>query len=365
MPAPRKYDQETRDRAVRMYQDRRRDFPGESMLAGPPAGRRAVGRQARDAARAGSSGREIDAGQRPGVPTLGRGSDQGAGAGERRAAPGERDPQDRVGVFRPGGARPPTAVIVDYIDAYRDRFGVEPICRVLSRARRADRPEHLSTPTRPSPVSDADWDDAHMANAALDLWRANRSLYGADKLATAMRKAGHDVGRDQVARLMRILGIEGVRRGKHRTVTTRRDPAAARHPDLINRAWNDADPAGPVVGRRLHLRVDPGRVRLRRASSPTCAPGGSSAGGSRCPRRPRWSCPRSNRRCSPAAATTPASPPRGSCSTPTRGSQGGIKWSSQHLERGGGAMGVERASAGDPGDARSDAVAGSAAGCAA
>jgi transposase len=32
MPAPRKYDQETRDRAVRMYQDRRRDFPAESAL---------------------------------------------------------------------------------------------------------------------------------------------------------------------------------------------------------------------------------------------------------------------------------------------------------------------------------------------
>jgi transposase InsO family protein len=87
------------------------------------------------------------------------------------------------------------------------------------------------------PVSDADWDDAQMANTALDIWRANRSVYGADKLATAMRKAGYDVGRDQVARLMHILGIEGVRRGKHRTVTTTRDPKAARHPDLIQRAW--------------------------------------------------------------------------------------------------------------------------------
>jgi transposase len=32
VPAPRKYDQETRDRAVRMYQERRRDFPAESAL---------------------------------------------------------------------------------------------------------------------------------------------------------------------------------------------------------------------------------------------------------------------------------------------------------------------------------------------
>jgi putative transposase len=89
-----------------------------------------------------------------------------------------------------------------------------------------------------TPVSDADWRDAHLANAALDVWRANRSLYGADKLATAMGKAGYDVGRDQVARLMGIVGIEGVRRGKHRTVTTVHDAKAARHPDLIRRAWS-------------------------------------------------------------------------------------------------------------------------------
>ena len=128
-------------------------------------------------------------------------------------------------------------MIVDYIDAHRDRFGVEPLCRVLTKH---DVPIAPSTywAHKAEPVSQADWDDAHMANAALDVWRANRSLYGADKLATAMRKAGYDVGRDQVARLMKILAIEGVRRGKHRTVTTRRDPTAARHPDLSRRAWH-------------------------------------------------------------------------------------------------------------------------------
>lgn len=33
MAAPRTYDQETGDRAMRMYQDRQRDFPEESALA--------------------------------------------------------------------------------------------------------------------------------------------------------------------------------------------------------------------------------------------------------------------------------------------------------------------------------------------
>jgi putative transposase len=74
------------------------------------------------------------------------------------------------------------------------------------------------------------------------VWQANRSLYGADKLATAMRKSGCDIGRDQVGRLMRILGIAGVTRDRGRTtVTTSRDPQAARSPDLIKRRWNLPD----------------------------------------------------------------------------------------------------------------------------
>jgi transposase-like protein len=68
MPAPRKYDQETRDRAVRMYQDRRRDFPAESALQA----RRRVGELLDvkpETLRGWVERAEIDAGQRPGVPS--------------------------------------------------------------------------------------------------------------------------------------------------------------------------------------------------------------------------------------------------------------------------------------------------------
>lgn len=128
-------------------------------------------------------------------------------------------------------------MIVEYIDEHRDRFGVEPICRVLSEHGMPIAPSTYRERTK-EPVTQADWDDAHMANTVFDAWRANRSVYGADKLWTAMGKAGHDIGRDQVARLMGIVGIEGVRRGKHKTRTTWRDASAPRHPDLINRAWS-------------------------------------------------------------------------------------------------------------------------------
>ena len=67
MPAPKKYDQETRDRAVRMYEDRQRDFPEESMLES----RRRVGELLDvkvETLRGWIERKAIDAGQRPGVP---------------------------------------------------------------------------------------------------------------------------------------------------------------------------------------------------------------------------------------------------------------------------------------------------------
>jgi transposase len=68
VPAPRKYDQETRDRAVRMFRDRRAQKPGESALEA----RKRVG-ELLDVKPATMRGwieqAEVDSGQRPGVPS--------------------------------------------------------------------------------------------------------------------------------------------------------------------------------------------------------------------------------------------------------------------------------------------------------
>jgi putative transposase len=68
-------------------------------------------------------------------------------------------------------------------------------------------------------------------------------VYGVRKMWHAGRRAGIEVGRDQVGRLMAIAGIRGAVRGRHRTVTTRRDDTAARHPYLVKRGWDY--PAAP------------------------------------------------------------------------------------------------------------------------
>ena len=73
------------------------------------------------------------------------------------------------------------------------------------------------------------------------LWVKNYSVYGRRKLTKAARKAGHDVGRDQVARLMRQAGIRGASRAKKR-FTTKADPGALRAPDLVNRDFTASGP---------------------------------------------------------------------------------------------------------------------------
>jgi putative transposase len=56
---------------------------------------------------------------------------QGARAGEPGAATSERDPAEGVSLFCAGGARPPVQAMIAFIEEYRARHGVEPICRVL------------------------------------------------------------------------------------------------------------------------------------------------------------------------------------------------------------------------------------------
>jgi len=80
-----------------------------------------------------------------------------------------------------------------------------------------------------------------LAPLLLGLFVANYSVYGRRKLHTAAVRSGIDVGRDQVARLMRVLGIAGATRARNR-FTTRADPTAVRAPDLVKRHFSAERP---------------------------------------------------------------------------------------------------------------------------
>lgn len=122
-------------------------------------------------------------------------------------------------------------MIVAYIDEHRDEFGVEPICRVLQIAPST----YYAAKHRQLAPSARAVRDAVMIQILMVLWVANRKVYGAHKLWKAAQRAGHDIGRDQVARLMRVMEIEGISRQRRKVFTTRQDPDAVRAPDLVNR----------------------------------------------------------------------------------------------------------------------------------
>ena len=132
---------------------------------------------------------------------------------------------------------------MDYIATYKDRFGVEPIVEVLNEhgitIALSTYYEHAARGFGPTA---AELEDAYAANEVHRLWTKNRCLYGQHKLWKAARRSGGlcgvQRGRDQVARLMHTAGIRGVVRGKRSTITTISEPAAPRHPDHINRAWD-------------------------------------------------------------------------------------------------------------------------------
>ena len=126
-------------------------------------------------------------------------------------------------------------MMVSLIDAHREEFGVEPICAQLPIAPST----YYNVKSRP--LSARSRRDVAMIPLLVALWTANYWVYGAHKLWKAARRAGIDVGRDQVARLMRLAGIEGIRR-RRRVRTTRPGSGAVRPADLVERDFSATEP---------------------------------------------------------------------------------------------------------------------------
>ena len=134
-------------------------------------------------------------------------------------------------------------MVVAFIDAHRDRFGVEPICRVLTEHVVKTAPSsyyaHKTRPPSARSLSDAAL-LVHIRRIYHDR-KLGRGLYGARKVWLQLRRDGIPAARCTVERLMRQAGLRGVRRGRQ-FVTTRPDSAAARPPDLVNRHFHAARP---------------------------------------------------------------------------------------------------------------------------
>jgi putative transposase len=131
--------------------------------------------------------------------------------------------------------------MIRFVDEHKDRFGVEPIISVL-RATDAgflSVSGYYAAKTRsPSARQVA---DAALCERISAVHAANYSVYGVRKMHDALRRAGVPIGRDHLARLMRRIGLQGVRRGRPKR-TTIADTAAARPADLVRRQFHAQRP---------------------------------------------------------------------------------------------------------------------------
>ena len=134
-------------------------------------------------------------------------------------------------------------MVVDFIDDHRDRFGVEPICRVLSEHEVKIAPSTYYA-HRCRPASARSLRDAALLVEIVRVHsdpKIGRGLYGARKVWHQLRREGIEVARCTVERLMGSVGLQGIRRGRS-FVTTKSDPAASRPPDLVDRDFTAARP---------------------------------------------------------------------------------------------------------------------------
>jgi putative transposase len=130
--------------------------------------------------------------------------------------------------------------MVGFIDAHRERYGVEPICAVLpiapstyyeQKARQADPRRQPARVQR----------EARLRPEIQRVWQANRRVSGAKKVWKQLNRETIPVARCTVARLMRDLGLRGVVRGR-RSTTTIPDALAARPRDLVERDFRAMRP---------------------------------------------------------------------------------------------------------------------------
>ncbi|MFK0194933.1 IS3 family transposase [Kitasatospora sp. NPDC090308] len=172
--------------------------------------------------------------------------------GERGVAAGERDPQGRRRVFRPGD-RPSPDKAEQAIDHLRDGFGVDPVCRV------PDLSPSTCFAREQRPKSARRLRGGQLMPLIVQVHDESGATYGARRITRALHRKGVGVARCTAGRLVAELGIEGVIRGRRRR-TTVPERAAPRPPDLVGRDFSAERPGRLWVADVTHVRTWSGWV---------------------------------------------------------------------------------------------------------
>jgi putative transposase len=141
-----------------------------------------------------------------------------------------------------------------YVDEHRGRFGVEPICRTLGVSASAYYQR------RGGRRSARAIEDERLLDRIRELHAANYYAYGYRRMWKTLRRAGEQVPRCRVQRLMKANGIVGAKRRGKPWRTTRPDPEAQRRPDLVQRDFSTSRPNELWVADLSYLRCWEGLV---------------------------------------------------------------------------------------------------------
>lgn len=141
-----------------------------------------------------------------------------------------------------------------FIDGHRERFGVEPTCRVLGMSASAYYHRRHALPSARAV------EDARLIERIREVHRANYEAYGYRRTWKALLRAGERVPRCQVQRVMRSHGIQDAKRRGKKWRTTIADPDARRRPDLVQRNFTATAPNRLWVGDLSYLRCWEGVV---------------------------------------------------------------------------------------------------------
>ncbi|MFH0410480.1 IS3 family transposase [Corynebacterium sp. L4756] len=158
------------------------------------------------------------------------------------------------------GTRPKTSEMIRFIDEYRSSFSVEFICKTLknnraggfitSRGYRQSKARGLSARRLR---------DAALVDRISAVHRDNYGVYGVRKMWHALRREGIDIGREQTARLMRLAGVSGKGKGGS-PITTRKANTPDLRPDLVEREFKAQGPNKLWVADITYVRTKKGFV---------------------------------------------------------------------------------------------------------
>jgi len=130
--------------------------------------------------------------------------------------------------------------MIAFIRDHRATYGVEPICRVLPIAPSTVY-EHDKRRRHPELAPPRVQRDEALKPEILRVFNENHEVYGVRKVWRQMLREGIDVARCTIARLMKDMQLQGVRRGKKQK-TTVADKALACPLDKVSRHFNAGAP---------------------------------------------------------------------------------------------------------------------------